>query len=52
MANEAQGREGQFIEVGRGFHGVPVGSRVFRGTEVDDTQECSWRLLPHGAGLA
>jgi hypothetical protein len=52
MGNRAQGREGRFIDVGRGYHGVPAGSRVFRGAEVDDTRECSWRLLPCRAGLA
>jgi hypothetical protein len=29
MTSGAQTREGQFIEVSRGFHGVLVGSRVF-----------------------
>jgi hypothetical protein len=29
-----QGREGWFIQVDRGFHGVPVVSRVFQGTDV------------------
>jgi hypothetical protein len=29
MASGAQGQEGCFVEVGRGFHGVPVGSQVF-----------------------
>jgi hypothetical protein len=29
MTSGAQTREGQFVEVGRGFHGVFVGSRVF-----------------------
>jgi hypothetical protein len=28
MASGAQDREGQFVEVGRSFHGVPIGSRV------------------------
>jgi hypothetical protein len=51
MASGSQDREGQFVEISRGFHGVPAGSRVLRGTKVDDTQECSWRLLPRGAGL-
>jgi hypothetical protein len=29
MVSEAQGREGQVVEICRGFHGVPAGSRVF-----------------------
>jgi hypothetical protein len=29
MARGAQGREGYFVEVSRGFHGVPADSRVF-----------------------
>jgi hypothetical protein len=29
MTSGAQTREGQFVEVGWGFHGILVGSRVF-----------------------
>jgi hypothetical protein len=29
MTGGAQTREGWFVDVGRGFHGVRVGSRVF-----------------------
>jgi hypothetical protein len=29
MTSGAQTREGQFIEVGRGFHTILIGSRVF-----------------------
>jgi hypothetical protein len=29
MISGAQTREGQFIEVGRGFHGILNGTRVF-----------------------
>jgi hypothetical protein len=37
MASGAQGRDSRFVEVDRGFHVVPVASRVFRGIVVDDT---------------
>jgi hypothetical protein len=29
MTSGAQTREGQFVEVGWGFHGIFIGSRVF-----------------------
>jgi hypothetical protein len=31
VVSGAQGREGQFVEVGQVFHGIPAGSRVFLG---------------------
>jgi hypothetical protein len=41
MAGGALGLVGQFIEVGRGLHGIPAGSQVFLVTEVDDAREGS-----------
>jgi hypothetical protein len=56
MTNGAQTCDGRFVEVGWGFHGIPVGSRVFflppgcsfrlvgiLGAEVDDVRDDSSR---------
>jgi hypothetical protein len=43
MAGGARGLVGWFVQVSWGFHGVPVGSRVFLVTEVNDAREGSWR---------
>jgi hypothetical protein len=39
MTSGAQTRDGQFIDVGWGFHGIPVSSKVF-----SLTPECSFWL--------
>jgi hypothetical protein len=43
MASAARGLVGQFLEVGQGFHGTPIGAQVFLVAEVDDAREGSWR---------